>query len=209
MTIKKYTPSWWDKACNELSNNDAIMKNLINKFNDNKLSSIRNPFYSLCKSIVGQQVSVAAASAIWNRLENKYNIIDGICFKSSDLNQLKKIGLSERKAIYLINMSKMMRDFNTYSYWSKLHDQDIYSALIKIKGIGPWSIKMFMIFCLNRPDVFSADDIGLLKAIGKNYFNNIRPTKDDAENFSLKWKPWRTIASWYLWRSIDPEVVLY
>ena len=68
---------------------------------------------------------------------------------------------------------------------------------------------MFMIFCLNRPDIFSADDIGLLKAMGKNYFNNIRPTKDDAENFSLRWKPWRTTASWYLWRSIDPEVVLY
>ena len=209
MTIKTYIPSWWNEGCKELSNNDSIMKSLINKFNDNKLSSIRNPFYSLCKSIVGQQISVAAASAIWNRLEYKYNIIDGICFKPSDLNQLRKIGLSEKKGIYLINLSKMLRDFNTYSYWSKLDDQDIYSALIKIKGIGPWSIKMFMIFCLNRPDIFSSDDIGLLKAIGKNYFNNIRPTKNEAEIFSLQWKPWRTLASWYLWRSIDPEVVLY
>ena len=209
MTIKKYIPSWWDKGCNELSNNDVIMKNLINKFNDNKLSSIRNPFYSLCKSIVGQQISVAAARAICNRLEKKYNIIDGIYFKSNDLNQLKKIGLSERKATYLINMSKMLKEFNTYDYWNKLNDQEIYSALIKIKGIGPWSIKMFMIFCLNRPDIFSSDDIGLLKAMGKNYFNNIRPTKDEAESFSLQWKPWRTLASWYLWRSIDPEVVSY
>ena len=209
MTIKKYIPSWWDKGCNELANNDVVMKSLIKKFNDNKLSSIRNPFYSLCKSIVGQQISVAAASAIWSRLENKYNIIDGVCFESSDLNQLKKVGLSERKAIYLINMSKMLKEFNTYNYWSKLNDRDIYYALIKIKGIGPWSIKMFMIFCLNRPDIFSSDDIGLLKAIGKNYFNNIRPTKDEAESFSLRWKPWRTLASWYLWRSIDPEVVLY
>ncbi len=209
MKIKKYIPSWWNEGCNELSNNDSIMKSLINKFNDNKLSSIRNPFYSLCKSIVGQQISVAAASAVWNRLENKYNIFDGQFFKPSDFNQLKKIGLSERKASYLINLSEKLRDINSYNYWNNLNDQELYSFLINIKGIGPWSIKMFMIFCLNRPDIFSADDIGLLKAMGKNYFNNIRPTKDDAENFSLKWKPWRTIASWYLWRSIDPEVVLY
>ena len=86
---------------------------------------------------------------------------------------------------------------------------EMAALLIDIKGIGPWSIKMFMIFCLNRPDIFSPDDIGLLKAMGLNYFNDIRPTKNEAESFSLKWKPWRTIASWYLWRSIDPEVVLY
>ena len=88
-----------NEGCNELSNNDSIMKSLINKFNDNKLSSIRNPFYSLCKSIVGQQISVAAASAVWDRLENKYNIFDGQFFKPSDFNQLKKIGLSERKSL--------------------------------------------------------------------------------------------------------------
>ena len=86
MKIKKYIPSWWNEGCNELSNNDSIMKSLINKFNDNKLSSIRNPFYSLCKSIVGQQISVAAASAVWNRLERKYNIFDGQFFKPSDSN---------------------------------------------------------------------------------------------------------------------------
>ena len=80
MTVKTYTPYWWDEGCNELSSNDPIMKILVNKFNDNKLSSIRNPFYSLCKSIVGQQISVAAASAIWNRLENKYNIFGGQFF---------------------------------------------------------------------------------------------------------------------------------
>ena len=209
MKIKKYTPNWWEKGCEEISSSDATMKGLIKNFSDSKLSSIRNPFYSLCKSIVGQQISVAAASAIWLRLENKYNIFDKYFFKPTDLKELKKIGLSERKAAYLINLSQVFKNANTYNHWSKLNDQEIYSTLIKIKGIGPWSIKMFMIFCLNRPDIFSADDIGLLKAIGKNYFKNIRPTKDEAENFSLKWKPWRTIASWYLWRSIDPEVVLY
>ena len=170
MKINKYIPSWWNEGCNELSNNDSIMKSLINKFNDNKLSSIRNPFYSLCKSIVGQQISVAAASAVWDRLENKYNIFDGQFFKPSDFNQLKKIGLSERKASYLINLSEKLRDFNSYNYWNNLNDQEIYSFLINIKGIGPWSIKMFMIFCLNRPDIFSADDIGLLKAMGKKLF---------------------------------------
>ncbi len=209
MKQNKYHPTWWEEGCESLAKNDIIMKKLINNFSDNKLSSIRNPFFSLSKSIVGQQISVAAASAIWKRLEYRYDIIKGCCFSIKDLNNLKKIGLSERKASYLINLTDKLKDFNSYDYWNNLNDQEIYSFLINIKGIGPWSIKMFMIFCLNRPDIFSSDDIGLLKGIGKNYFNNIRPTKDEAENFSLQWRPWRTLASWYLWRSIDPEVVLY
>ena len=209
MKQKKYHPIWWNEGCINLAKSDIIMKKLINNFSDNKLSSIKNPFFSLCKSIVGQQISVAAASAVWKRLEHKYDILNGCCFNKNDLNNLKKIGLSERKASYLINLSEKLKDFNSYDYWNNLNDQEIYSFLIDIKGIGPWSIKMFMIFCLNRPDIFSSDDIGLLKAMGLNYFNDIRPTKNEAESFSLKWKPWRTIASWYLWRSIDPEVVLY
>ena len=209
MKQKKYHPIWWKEGCDNLAKNDIIMKKLINNFSDSKLSSIKNPFFSLSKSIVGQQISVAAASAVWKRLENKYDILNGCYFNRNDLNNLKKIGLSERKASYLINLSEKLKDFNSYDYWNNLNDQEIYSFLIDIKGIGPWSIKMFMIFCLNRPDIFSSDDIGLLKAMGLNYFNNIRPTKNEAESFSLKWKPWRTIASWYLWRSIDPEVVLY
>ena len=209
MKQNKYYPIWWEEGCNNLAKNDIVMKKLINNFSDNKLSSIKNPFFSLSKSIVGQQISVAAASAVWKRLENKYDILNGCYFNRNDLNNLKKIGLSERKATYLINLSEKLKDFNSYDYWNSLNDQEIYSFLIDIKGIGPWSIKMFMIFCLNRPDIFSPDDIGLLKAMGLNYFNDIRPTKNEAESFSLKWKPWRTIASWYLWRSIDPEVVLY
>ena len=209
MKQNKYYPIWWEEGCDNLAKNDIVMKKLINNFSDNKLSSIKNPFFSLSKSIVGQQISVAAASAVWKRLENKYEILNGCYFNRNDLNNLKKIGLSERKATYLINLSEKLKDFNSYDYWNSLNDQEIYSFLIDIKGIGPWSIKMFMIFCLNRPDIFSPDDIGLLKAMGLNYFNDIRPNKDEAENFSLKWKPWRTIASWYLWRSIDPEVVLY
>ena len=94
------------------------------------------------------------------------------------MNNIKKIGLSERKASYLINLSEKLKNFNSYDYWNNLNDQEIYSFLIDIKGIGPWSIKMFMIFCLNRPDIFSADDIGLLKAMGKNYFNNIQLKED-------------------------------
>ena len=132
MIVKTYIASWGGEGCNDLSSNDPIMKSLINKFNDNKLSSIRNPFYSLCKSIVGQQISVAAASAVWDRLENKYNIFDGQFFQSSDLNQLKKIGLSERKASYLINLSEKLKDFNSYDYWNNLNDQEIYSFFLFI-----------------------------------------------------------------------------
>ena len=102
MNIKNFDPSWWKEACNDISKNDPIMKKLIEKYSNNKLSSIRNPFFSLTKSIVGQQISVLAANAIWSRLENKYDILNGYVFKNSDIKKLREIGLSERKAIYKI-----------------------------------------------------------------------------------------------------------
>jgi len=209
MNIKKFDPSWWQEACNDISKNDPIMKKLIEKYSNNKLSSIRNPFFSLTKSIVGQQISVLAANAIWSRLENKYDILNGYVFKKADIKKLKEIGLSERKAIYIINLSEAMIGKNNYNYWKDLNNDEVFSTLIKVKGIGPWTIKMFLIFCLNRPDIFSVEDLGLLKAIGKNYLNGFTPDKNKAEHISSAWKPWRTLASWYLWRSIDPDIVLY
>ncbi len=209
MNIKTFDPDWWQEACNDISQNDPVMKNLIEKYSNNKLSSIRNPFFSLTKSIVGQQISVLAANAIWSRLESKYDILNGCIFKEVDIKELRKIGLSGRKAIYLINLSENMKDKNNYNYWKDLNNDEVFSILINIKGIGPWTIKMFLIFCLNRPDIFSVEDLGLLKAIGKNYLNGVTPDKDKAERIALEWKPWRTLASWYLWRSIDPDIVLY
>ncbi len=209
MYFKTINPVWWNTACKELASTDQVMHNLITQYSNNKLSSICNPFYSLSKSIVGQQISVAAASAIWKRLEKKYDILGGCCFQIGDLKDLRKIGLSERKALYLIGLSNNLSDFNSYSYWTNLNDKEVFSHLIKYKGIGPWSIKMFQIFCLNRPDIFSCDDLGLIRAIGNNYFNGKRIDKNKADDFALKWKPWRTAASWFLWRSIDPEIVLY
>ena len=126
-----------------------------------------------------------------------------------DIKKLREIGLSERKAIYIINLSEAMIGKNNYNYWKDLNNNEVFSTLIKVKGIGPWTIKMFLIFCLNRPDIFSVEDLGLLKAIKKNYLNETAIDKDKAEQIALTWKPWRTLASWYLWRSIDPDVVLY
>ena len=209
MNIKKFEPNWWQQACNDVSKSDPVMKNLIKEYSDNKLSSIRNPFFSLTKSIIGQQISVLAANAIWTRLENKYDILNGCVFKKDDIKKLRDIGLSERKAIYIINLSKAIKGKNNYNYWKDLTNDQVFSILIKIKGIGPWTIKMFLIFCLNRPDIFSVEDLGLLKAIGKNYLNGLTPDNSQAEYISSAWKPWRTLASWYLWRSIDPEIVLY
>ena len=209
MTIKLYSPKWWKEGCETISKDDPIMEALIKKYKNNKLTTIKNPFFSLSKSIVGQQISVAAASAIWKRLEENFSVIEGCCFKNTDFNKLKLIGLSERKALYLINLSEKLKYKSKFSYWNKLSDDKIYSILIDLNGVGPWTIKMFLIFCLNRPDIFSSDDIGLLKGLEQNYFNKNRPNKEQAEIFSHKWKPWRTVACWYLWRSIDPEIVLY
>ncbi len=209
MKIQPYYPDWWAKAIHSITNSDIVMKGLINKYPNKRLSSLRNPFFSLSKCIVGQQISVIAANAIWSRLIDNYDVVNGCSFKENDLTKLRKIGLSQRKASYLVNMSRMLKNYNNFDYWNKLNDEQVFFQLIKYKGIGPWSIKMFLIFCLNRPDIFSKEDIGLVKAIGKNYYDGERPDADEAEKLSIKWKPWRTVASWYLWRSIDPDVVSY
>ena len=205
----KDSPDWWEKACKDLSNKDETMKILIKKYNDSSISTVKNPFFSLSRCIVGQQISVQAADAVWNRLTNKFNIYDENCFKGVRVDFLKSFGLSKRKSQYLIGLSNYMSANNSFKFWKGLRDEEVFSKLIKIKGIGPWSIKMFLMFSLNRSDVFSSEDLGLLKAIAKNYYNGVMPDRELAEKLSLKWVPWRTAASWFLWRSIDPELVAY
>ena len=206
---KKIYPIWWKNACDDLSKKDNTMKGLIQKYADSKISTVKNPFYSLSRCIVGQQISVKAANAIWNRLIKRFDIYDESCFKKIELNFLKSFGLSERKSNYLIGLSNYMSNNNSYNFWNDLKDEDIYLRLIKLNGIGPWSIKMFLMFSLNRSDIFSSEDLGLIKAIGKNYYNGNMPKKEEAEELALKWAPWRTAASWFLWRSIDPDLVAY
>ena len=207
--IKKTYPKWWNEACNELSKRDKVMKKLISNYAGSKVSTIKNPFYSLARCIVGQQISVQAADAVWNRLTNHFEIQDPGCFQKTNKPFLKSFGLSERKSSYLINLSNYMIDKNSYDFWNSLNDEEINNKLLKLKGIGPWSIKMFLIFSLNRKDVFSPEDLGLLKAIGKNYYNGKKPDQKQAEELASKWSPWRTAACWFLWRSIDPSVVVY
>ena len=207
--IKKNYPDWWDQACEELSKKDETMKGLIVRYPESAITTIKNPFYSLSRCIVGQQISVQAADAVWGRLISHYDIYDPNCFMNESLSLLKGFGLSERKASYLINLSNYMFTNNSFEFWNNLKDEEIYEKLLKIKGIGPWSIKMFLIFSLNRNDIFSPEDLGLIKAIGKNYYDGKIPEKKQAEELALKWSPWRTAACWFLWRSIDPSVVVY
>ena len=207
--IKKNYPDWWYQACEELSKKDETMKGLILRYSESTITTIKNPFYSLSRCIVGQQISVQAADAVWGRLISHYDIYDPNCFMNENLSILKGFGLSERKASYLINLSNYLVNNNSFEFWNNLKDEEIYKKLLKIKGIGPWSIKMFLIFSLNRNDIFSPEDLGLIKAIGKNYYNGKNPEKKQAEELALKWSPWRTAACWFLWRSIDPSVVVY
>ena len=207
--IKKSYPDWWAEACIELSQKDEVMKKLIKFYSDSSISTIKNPFYSLSRCIVGQQISVQAADAVWSRLVDYFDVYDASCFIKEKEIFLKSFGLSERKAVYLKNLSSYLVDNNSYDFWYQLKDEEINIRLSKIKGIGPWSIKMFLIFSLNRKDIFSSEDLGLIKAIGKNYYNGKIPDKKQAEELALKWSPWRTVACWFLWRSIDPDVVVY
>ena len=200
----------WLLAINNLKKRDKILKEIINRYNSEKLQSKKNAFLTLAKSITGQQISVKAANSIWGKLENKLKVIN-----PNNLLKIKKIeilncGFSKQKASYLINLSNFFKkNLNIEKKWKKNDDETIIEDLIKIKGIGRWTAEMFLIFYLLRPNIFPSADIGLLRAISINYNLKYPLKKAQIKKFKKKWEPWSTVATWYLWRSLDPIPVKY
>ncbi len=197
----------WAIGVNQLIEKDPVLDSIIAKFPHEKFSRNPNSFLTLAQSIVGQQISVKAAATIWQRLEKlcRNKITINSLAKISE-QELKKIGLSRQKIAYLqglcvFNPSKIS--------WSKLSNDEVISEVTAIKGIGMWTAEMFLIFHLGRRDILPKTDIGLLKAIELNYKVSVRQDPELIIDIAEKWKPWRTIATWYLWKSIDPIAVAY
>ncbi len=203
-------PIFWEKAKRDLSNKDRVLGKIIQNYPKDFLFSKSDPFYTLARSIVGQQISVKAAQAIWGKLEKKIKFIKPEDIYNTHHMTLKSIGLSRQKVKYLKSLSHAIinKDIKPEN-WKNLPDNLIIEELIKIKGIGKWTAEMYLIFNLCRPDVFPADDLGLIKGICTCYNLNYPITKDHAIKLSLKWKPWRSVATWYFWRSLDPIPVEY
>ncbi len=203
-------PIFWEKAKKDLTKKDKKLGKIISTYPKDFLFSKSDPFYTLARSIVGQQISVQAAQAVWNKYEKKIKKINPENTIKMHFMTLKSCGLSRQKISYLRHLSlSFIKNEISPNKWHKYSDEEIIIELIKIKGIGRWTAEMYLIFNLCRPDVFPADDLGLIKGICNCYNIKYPITKDRAIKMSEKWKPYRSVATWYFWRSLDPIPVEY
>ena len=207
----KKPPAYWNKAKRILSKRDPVLRKIMNKFNKGYLTSRKDPFFSLCRTIIGQQISTKAAYSIWLKFEIKCKkkIIPKTVLKLTS-RSLRNAGLSRQKINYLKNIAKNFRNksFNIREI-KKMNDKNAIIYVTKIKGLGVWSAEMFLMFNLNRPDIFPVKDIGLLRAISKNYKISYPPSKRFLNKISKLHTGYRTVFTWYMWRSIDPTDVVY
>ena len=207
----KQPPFYWYKAKKVLSKRDPILRKIINKFNKGYLTSRKDPFFSLCRTIIGQQISTKAADSIWLKFEIKCKkkIVPKIVLKLTS-RSLKGAGLSRQKITYLKNIAKSFKNksFNIKDL-KKMDDDLAIDYITSLKGLGVWSAQMFLMFNLNRPDIFPTKDIGLIRAISKNYKTSYPPSKKFLNKISKKHSGYRTVFTWYMWRSIDPVDVEY
>jgi DNA-3-methyladenine glycosylase II len=207
----KKPPSYWRKAKKILSKRDPVLRKIIKKYNKGFLTTKNKPFLSLCRTIVGQQISVKAADSIWLKFEKKCKkkIKPKTILKLSS-RTLKTAGLSRQKVSYLKNIAK---NFNNRSFdiksLKKMKDIEAINYITQLKGLGVWSAQMFLMFNLNRSDIYPTADIGLLRAISINYKTGYPPSKRFLNKISNLHLGYRTVLTWYMWRSIDPVDVKY
>ena len=208
MTLLGDRPEYWETAKKELSDNDIILSRIINKFDDLELISRGDIFFTLIRSIIGQQISVKAASTVWSRFTEKVGEITPKNILSVDFEDLRSCGLSKKKTEYVIGISESWHEYSLFD-WNKMDDEEVIEKLIKLRGVGKWTAEMILIFTLLRPDVFPIGDIGMIRGIEKSYNSGVRMSNDELYALSEKWKPWRTVACCYMWRTVDPEPVEY
>ena len=201
-------PKYWDKAKKELSAKDNILSELIEQYDDLELISRGDLFYTLIRSIIGQQISVKAASTVWSRLSEKVGEIIPENILSQSTDELRNCGLSGKKVEYIRGISESWNDYSNYE-WEKMDDEEIVKKLIQLRGVGRWTAEMILIFTLLRPDIFPIGDIGMIRGIEKTYNSGEKMSMDEIYEISEKWKPWRTVACCYMWSAVDPEPVEY
>ena len=197
----------WDKAVTDLSKNDDIIAKIITDYPKERMEMKNDTLHTLVRSVVGQQISVRAADAIWNRLDEACNnsITENNLLKLS-IEDMRKTGLSNTKSNYIMNIvNANLSKFD----WEDMNDEEVSNELCKIKGIGPWTADMFLIFRLGRTNILPLGDIGLVNAINLHYNNKEILSKEELMKFKEKWSPWCSIATWYMWRSLDPVPVEY
>jgi DNA-3-methyladenine glycosylase II len=201
-------PPYWEEAKIELMKRDRIMKKLIPQFGDLHLVGHDDPFTTLARSIVGQQVTPKVADAAWHKLLLACPKCTPAQVVKAGAEQLADCGLSKRKTEYILDLADHFKNKRVHSaQWGQMDDEAVIAELVQIRGIGRWTAEMFLIFNLLRPNVLPLDDPGLIQGISHNYFSGEPVSRSDAREVSANWEPWRTVATWYLWRSLDPVAV--
>lgn len=203
-------PDYWLQASAELAARDRTMATLVEQFAGLSLASRGDPFSTLARSIVGQQISVKAADSVWARFVDRVGEVRPSVVLACAAEGLAGCGLSGRKIEYLLDLAAHFVDGRLVADgWQGIDDEVLIVELCRVRGIGRWTAEMFLIFNQMRPDVFPVDDIGLQKAVGLHYFSGARPTLRQLRDLGERWRPWRSVATWYLWRSLDPIAVEY
>ncbi|PIT80493.1 DNA-3-methyladenine glycosylase [Limnohabitans sp. JirII-31] len=204
------TPAYWAEACKHLVKKDRVMKRLIPQLGDACLQSRGDAFITLARSIVGQQISVKAAQSVWDRfalLPRKISPANVLKLKVDDM---RAAGLSARKIEYLVDLALHFDSGALHvNQWAEMEDEVIIEELVAIRGIGRWTAEMFLIFHLMRPNVLPLDDVGLINGISHNYFSGEAVSRSEVREVAAAWAPYCSVATWYIWRSLDPLPVEY
>jgi DNA-3-methyladenine glycosylase II len=202
-------PDYWMEACKHLVKKDRVMKRLIPQYPDTTLQSRGDAFSTLARSIVGQQISVKAAQTVWHRFEALLKQMTPASVLKLKVDDMRAAGLSARKVEYLVDLS-IHFDAGTVHVkdWQAMDDEAIIAELVAIRGIGRWTAEMFLMFYLRRPNVLPLDDVGLINGIAKNYFSGESVSRSDVREVAAAWAPYCSVATWYIWRSLDTVPVL-
>ena len=211
LNLDPHAPDYWQAACEALALQSPVWAELVAQHSDRALRSRGAPYETMLRSLVGQQISVKAADAVWARVVEALNgqINSSVLLALSD-DTLKATGLSRQKIAYARALSEFEQQGRLeLTLLDGMDDEACTRHLCEIKGVGRWTAQMFLMFCLRRPDVWPVDDIGVQRGISRQFFEGEPIGPKEALQFGEKLKPWRTVAAWYLWRSLDPAVVDY
>jgi DNA-3-methyladenine glycosylase II len=207
------TPGYWEEACKHLAKRDRVLRKLIPALGDGRLQSRGDAFTTLARSIVGQQISVKAAQSVWRRftelMVGDAQVVLPDAVLALSVQTMRSAGLSGRKVEYLSDLALHFQAGKVHvPQWHGMDDEAIIEELVAIRGIGRWTAEMFLIFHLMRPNVMPLDDVGLIKGISVNYFSGEPVSRAEAREVGEAWSPFRSVATWYLWRSLDPAPVI-
>jgi DNA-3-methyladenine glycosylase II len=203
-------PDYWDRAKRALARRDPVMAAIMRSRPRVFLMRRGEPFLTLARAICGQQISVKAAQSVWDRVLACVGDVTPEKVLSQKRPALRACGLSDRKVEYIADLAQHFVDGSIHvRRWPEMDDEAIIAELVQVRGIGRWTAEMFLIFNLLRPDVFPLDDLGLQKGIRLSYFKGRKVSLRTMTRLGEAWRPWRSVATWYLWRSLDPVPVEY